>query len=51
MHKNIIMFDPGTGGNEACIYDLEGNCLASGFVPYTTNNPQMGWHEQCPLDW
>jgi len=51
MNKKIISFDLGTGGNKAFLYDLEGNCLASAFVPYTTQYPQVGWHEQRPLDW
>src|SRR6266498_4083715 len=51
MDKKIISFDLGTGGNKASLYDVEGNCLASAFVPYTTQYPQVGWHEQCPVDW
>jgi xylulokinase len=51
MNKKIISFDLGTGGNKASLYDVEGNCLASAFVPYTTQYPQVGWHEQRPMDW
>ena len=51
MSKKIISFDLGTGGNKAYLYDLEGNCLASAFVPYSTQYPQVGWHEQRPEDW
>ena len=51
MSKKIISFDLGTGGNKAYLYDLEGNCLASAFVPYSTHYPQVGWHEQRPEDW
>ncbi len=51
MDKKIISFDLGTGGNKALLYDCEGNCLASTFVPYTTHYPQVGWHEQRPQDW
>jgi xylulokinase len=51
MNKKIISFDLGTGGNKASLYDMEGNCLASAFVPYTTHYPQVGWHEQRPMDW
>jgi xylulokinase len=51
MDKKIISFDLGTGGNKASLYDAEGNCLASAFVPYTTQYPQVGWHEQRPSDW
>ena len=50
MEKKIISFDLGTGGNKAFLYDLEGNCLASAFDPYSTQYPQVGWHEQHPLD-
>jgi hypothetical protein len=39
MHKKTILFDPGTGGNKACLYDLNGNCLVSAFVPYSTQYP------------
>lgn len=51
MDKKIISFDLGTGGNKASLYDANGNCLASAFVPYTTQYPQVGWHEQRPADW
>jgi xylulokinase len=51
MNKKIISFDLGTGGNKAFLYDCEGNCLASAFVPYPTQYPQVGWHEQRPADW
>ena len=51
MDKKIISFDLGTGGNKASLYDAEGNCLASTFVPYETHYPQVGWHEQQPVDW
>jgi xylulokinase len=51
MNPKIISFDLGTGGNKAVLYDSDGNCLASAFVPYTTHYPQVGWHEQRPLDW
>jgi xylulokinase len=51
MEKKIISFDLGTGGNKAYMYDSEGNCLASAFVAYTTQYPQVGWHEQRPMDW
>ena len=51
MDKKIISFDLGTGGNKAYLYDLEGNCLATAFVPYETFYPHVGWHEQRPADW
>jgi xylulokinase len=51
MDKKIIAFDLGTGGNKALLYALDGTCLASAFVPYSTHYPQVGWHEQRPADW
>ena len=51
MDNKIISFDLGTGGNKASLYDVDGNCLASAFVPYTTQYPLVGWHEQRPADW
>lgn len=51
MDKKIISFDLGTGGNKASLYDVDGNCLASAFVPYATQYPRVGWHEQRPEDW
>jgi xylulokinase len=51
MNQKIISFDLGTGGNKAVLYNADGNCLASAFVPYSTQYPQVGWHEQRPLDW
>ncbi len=50
-NQKIISFDLGTGGNKAVLYDADGNCLTSAFVAYTTQYPQVGWHEQRPLDW
>lgn len=51
MSKKIIAYDLGTGGNKASLYDIDGTCLASAFVPYDTYYPKSGWHEQRPLDW
>jgi xylulokinase len=51
MSKRIISYDLGTGGNKASLYDIDGACLASTFVPYATNYPHVGWHEQNPNDW
>jgi len=51
MSKRIISFDLGTSGNKASLYDVDGNCLATAFVPYNTYYPHVGWHEQCPEDW
>jgi xylulokinase len=51
MKDKIIAFDLGTGGNKASLYSTDGICLASAFVPYSTQYPQVGWHEQKPMDW
>lgn len=51
MDQKIISFDLGTGGNKASLYDAGGKCLASAFVAYPTDYPQVGWHEQRPEDW
>lgn len=51
MGTRIISYDLGTGGNKASLYDLEGNCLSSVFVPYRTCYPNVGWHEQRVEDW
>jgi xylulokinase len=51
MARHILSFDLGTGGNKASLYDEDGSCLASAFVPYPTQYPQVGWHEQRPADW
>jgi xylulokinase len=51
MNKKILSFDLRTDGNKAVLYDENGNYLSSAFVPYSTQYPQVGWHEQRPLDW
>ena len=47
----LIAYDLGTGGNKASLYDAEGHLLAAEFVPYSTEYPQAGWHEQRPEAW
>ena len=51
MEKTILAYDFGTGGTKASLYDVQGECLASDFVPCETFYPQDGWHEQRPSDW
>ncbi|MFN2303705.1 MAG: FGGY family carbohydrate kinase, partial [Anaerolineales bacterium] len=51
MKDKILSYDLGTGGNKASIYNRDGACLASIFVPYETHYPHIGWHEQRPDDW
>ncbi len=47
----VIAYDLGTGGNKASLYTAAGQLLASEFVPYPTEYPRAGWHEQCPDSW
>jgi len=47
----IIAYDLGTGGNKASLYESDGRLLAAVFVPYETQYPRAGWHEQRPEDW
>lgn len=49
--KKVIAWDLGTGGNKASLYDVDGVCIASAFVPYHTYYCGSGWHEQSPEDW
>ncbi len=51
MSQTILAYDLGTGGNKASLYDSQGKCLATSFVPYNTEYPQAGWHEQRPAAW
>jgi xylulokinase len=51
MRDTLLAYDLGTGGNKASLYDAEGCLLATTFVPYDTQYPQAGWHEQRPDDW
>jgi xylulokinase len=51
MTPTILAYDLGTGGNKASLYDAEGRCLAAVFMPYDTDYPQPGWHEQRPAAW
>jgi xylulokinase len=51
MPDTLIAHDLGTGGNKASLYDGSGHLLAAEFVPYSTEYPQAGWHEQRPEAW
>ena len=51
MSEMILAYDLGTGGNKASLYDAEGRLLAGVFVPYETEYPRAGWHEQRPEAW
>lgn len=49
--ETVIAYDLGTGGNKASLYDAAGRLLAAEFVPYSTDFPRGGWHEQRPTAW
>jgi xylulokinase len=51
MKRYIIAWDLGTSGCKATLFDIEGGCLAATLVPYATEYPALGWHEQRPMDW
>jgi len=51
MPDTLLAYDLGTGGNKASLYNAEGRLLAGAFVPYSTEYPQAGWHEQRPAAW
>jgi len=51
MPDTILAYDLGTGGNKASLYDADGRLLGAAFVPYDTEYPQAGWHEQRPEAW
>jgi len=51
MGPYIIAYDLGTGGNKASLHDAQGHCISSSFIPYSTQYPKSGWHEQNPMDW
>jgi xylulokinase len=51
MSKYILAYDLGTGGNKASLFDENGTCINNTFIPYSTIYPDVGWHEQRPMDW
>lgn len=51
MRRYIIAWDLGTGGCKATLYAVEGRCEAASEIPYATQYPARGWHEQRPMDW
>ncbi len=50
MDKLILAYDIGTEGSKASLFSSAA-CLASAFLPYETEYPLSGWHEQRPTDW
>ncbi len=51
MTDTLLAYDLGTGGNKASLYGADGRLIATAFVPYDTQYPQAGWHEQRPAAW
>jgi xylulokinase len=51
MSDTLLAYDLGTGGNKASLYGGDGRLIATAFVPYDTQYPQAGWHEQRPEAW
>jgi xylulokinase len=51
MARRILAFDLGTGGAKASLHAEDGACLRTAFLPYPTQYPASGWHEQRPEDW
>lgn len=51
MAETLLAYDLGTGGNKASLYDVQGRLVAATFVPYPTEYPRPGWHEQRPEAW
>lgn len=51
MNDTLLAYDLGTGGNKASLHDADGRLLSAVFVPYDTEYPQAGWHEQRPEAW
>lgn len=47
----IAACDLGTGGAKTSLFSAEGHCVADAFTSYPTAFPQVGFHEQNPLDW
>lgn len=50
MGKYLVGLDGGTTGCKTCVFDLEGNLIASDYREYPCYYPQTGWVEQIPED-
>ena len=50
MAKYIIAYDLGTTACKATVFDANGVIIESYSVEYETVYPQVGWHEQRPMD-
>ena len=51
MGKKIIAYDLGTSSVKAALYESDGAPVMDVDNSYNTYFPQIGWHEQRPLDW
>jgi xylulokinase len=47
----ILGLDSGTQSAKACIWDLQGTCVARAMRPLSVQNPRDGWAEQDPGEW
>lgn len=47
----LMGIDIGTSGTKTCIFDVDGNVIASSTAEYPLYQPQNGWAEQDPADW
>lgn len=50
MKQYLLGIDEGTTGCKTCIFDLEGNLIASDYREYPCYYPKPGWVEQLPED-
>lgn len=48
--KYLLSIDEGTMGSRACIFDIEGNLIASSGSEYSVVSPKPGWYEQDCLE-
>jgi xylulokinase len=49
--ESILTFDLGTSSCKVCLWDMQGNLLASADEGYPIHHPQPDWAEQDPSDW
>ncbi len=48
--KKLLMFDLGTSGNKAALFDFKLNCISQAYEKYPLDYPKPGWAEQDPED-
>ncbi len=51
LQPTILTFDLGTSACKVCLWDLQGNLLASADEGYPIHHPRPDWAEQDPADW